>query len=277
MTNATPAVLPVVGAAMQVQHLPAHREWLIADQRDLEIQDPAWPDFPDRDATALKAEIKAQLDGYTGRMGVHGPFLGFDLAGFDRLVREATQTRLLKTLDFCAEIGATHMVMHSPVNFLGTPYLPFTPDMGQGAELMVVQNTLAPVIAHAEQLKVTLVIENIFDKLPALWVALSRNMNSEYVRCSLDVGHAFINHLLGAPTPDYWAAEAGTLLGHVHLQDTDGFADRHWAPGEGRISFMALFNALAKVENQPRLILELADYSKIISSAAYFAAQGWAR
>ena len=32
------------------------------------------------------------------------------------------------------------------------------------------------------------------------------------------------------------SSAAGDTLAHVHLQDTDGYADRHWAPGEGNIS-----------------------------------------
>lgn len=72
-----------------------------------------------------------------------------------------------------------------------------------------------------------LVIETIYDRDPVLWMELVMSFNSDCVRACVDVGHVFINHKLGAPPPDYWLKEAGKLLAHVHLHDSDGFADRH--------------------------------------------------
>jgi hypothetical protein len=39
--------LPVLGAAMPIAQIEEYREWLIADQRDLEIQDACLPDTLD--------------------------------------------------------------------------------------------------------------------------------------------------------------------------------------------------------------------------------------
>lgn len=44
---------------------------------------------------------------------------------------------------------------------------------------------------------------------------------------------------------------------HVHLQDVDGYADRHWHPGEGRIACGPVFAALAGLSEAPRLTLEV--------------------
>jgi sugar phosphate isomerase/epimerase len=63
----------------------------------------------------------------------------------------------------------------------------------------------------------------------------------------------------GAPTPDQYVAAAGSYLAHVHLQDSDGYIDRHWLPGEGDIGFKALFAELAKLDQEPRLIIEVKD------------------
>ncbi len=41
--------LPVVGAAMRIATLPTYREWLLREQRDVEIQDPVYPTALDGD------------------------------------------------------------------------------------------------------------------------------------------------------------------------------------------------------------------------------------
>jgi sugar phosphate isomerase/epimerase len=82
---------------------------------------------------------------------------------------------------------------------------------------------------------------------------------------------------IGGPTPDQWVREAGELLEHVHLQDSDGHLDRHWMPGRGNINWYALFEALGSLPQCPRLILEVRNTSEILGGAAFLAAQGLVR
>lgn len=249
--------LLVVGAAMRSQTLPQYRDWLLEKQRDLEIQDAAYPDFLDGDWQPTAQEIRAQLDGYTGRVGIHAPFYSLPIAAFDSKVRAAVIERFKQSLEFCASIGGTHMVLHSPLQFLGTPFIDEinTPEMMLFRDSFV--KTMSEIVVQAEQHGCTLVIENIFDKDPAVLLNVVRMLNSDHVRMSVDTGHAYINHKLGAPTPDYWVMAAGSLLGHVHLQDTDGYADRHWSVGDGEIKWRSVFTALASLPQRPRLILEV--------------------
>jgi len=189
--------------------------------------------------------IRDSLPGYTGRLGVHGPFWGLPLAAFDPEIQKVVQKRLLQSLDYCEAVGATHMVVHSPeavgathmvvhspYQLLGDPVITSATDLGIGDSKALAMDTLLPAVKRAEQIGCTLVIECIFDRHPLVLVDFVRSFQSEFVRMSVDVGHAFINHTWqGAPPPDIWVREAGSLLGHVHLQDTDGWSDRHWAPG----------------------------------------------
>jgi len=67
---------------------------------------------------------------------------------------------------------------------------------------------------------------------------------------------------------------AGEMLEHIHLQDADGFADRHWALGEGTIRWHAVFRAIAALQVKPRLILELRDKVGIPPSMALLESLG---
>lgn len=269
--------LPFVGAAMPSRMLGEYREWLIADQRDLEIQDPAMPEVLDGGWQPLVRQIRDQLDGYSGRLGIHGPFMSLSLLGYDPKIRAVVAERFRQALAFAAELGASHMVIHSPFIFFGSPFLPHSPGAGLSDQIGLIAATLEPIVPLAEQARCTLVIENIQDTNPAPLLAVVRSFGSDYVRMSLDTGHALITHRIGGPTPDQWVREAGPLLGHVHLQDSDGQLDRHWVPGDGNLNWYALFEALGELQHSPRLILELRSHGEIRRGADYLAARGLVR
>jgi sugar phosphate isomerase/epimerase len=110
---------------------------------------------------------------------------------------------------------------------------------------------------------------------PHARVELAKSFNSESVKVSLDTGHA--NYAFGSThgqPVDYYVRAAGDMLAHVHLHDTDGHADRHWAPGEGNIAWMEVFRALSHLTSQPRLILELRDRSRLRAGADYLIGLG---
>ncbi len=64
---------------------------------------------------------------------------------------------------------------------------------------------------------------------------------------------------------------------HVHLQDTDGHADRHWAPGEGYIPLGRGVSGAWPDQRQPRLILELRDKEKVRAGADHLIRLGLAQ
>lgn len=271
------ATRPVLGAAMPIEALGRYRDWLLAEQRDLEIQDAFNPAVLDGDQASLLHQARAALAGFTGRLGIHGPFDGFQLNSRDPQVRALAGRRLRQALEFGAELGATHMVIHSPLIFFGSPFLPQGAGWDLADHIASVQATLEPIVPFAEQLGCMLVIENILDKNPAPLLAIIRAFDSPVVRMSLDTGHAFITHQAGGPPPDQWVREAGDLLAHLHLQDSDGQIDRHWSPGDGAINWFALFEALGTLTHRPRLILEVRNKDEIGRGAAYLAGRGLAR
>jgi sugar phosphate isomerase/epimerase len=268
--------LPVLGAALSIKSIPAHREWLLERQRDLEIQDFIRTDLLDGDWRSTANEIKRMLDGHKGRLGIHGPFWGFKIDSQDPLIRRAVTKRLLQGLEVAEFLGATHMVIHSPFTTWDHNNLDMTPE--NRADLVErVSATLGDVIARAEQSNCEIVIENIEDKDPKDRVRLAQALGSAKVRVSLDTGHAnYAHHSTGAPPVDYYVDAAGDMLAHVHLQDTDGYADRHWAPGDGNIRWAAVFRALGRLNSKPRLILELRDHDRVRAGAAHLKALGLA-
>lgn len=269
--------IPAIGAALRIGDLAEFRDWLIEAQRDLELQDFVDAGLLEGDWQGAVDEAIRLLDGHEGRVGIHGPFRGFTIATPDPDVQEIVRRRMARGLDVCERLGATQMVVHSPFttwDWHNTPVLP-------GARDRLVEAAhacLGAAVKRAEDVGVLLVIENIEDVDPADRRDLAASFGSGAVKLSLDTGHAaYAFGRTGAPPVDAFVRSAGDGLAHVHLQDTDLFADRHWALGDGLIRWKEVFRALVEAAPDARLILELRDKRGVATSMRYLETLGLGR
>ncbi len=268
---------PLLGCATELPFLAMHRDWIVGSQRDLEIQDFCEPGVLDGDWRALVDANLKLLDGYRGRLGVHGPFWGFVIDCRDSEVLKAMRARLDLGLEVCARLGATQMVVHSPFDAWADHNFRAYPEERGKAIARTVEN-MAPVVARAAALGVELVIENIQDRDPAARAELAAAFGSPLVRLSIDTGHAnYAHRVTGAPPPAAFVKAAGEALAHMHLQDTDGFADHHWHPGEGDIAWADVFAELSRLQARPRLIIEVKDFAGLRKGADWLTGRGLAR
>ena len=266
--------IPVIGAALAVDELAVFRDWIMEKDRDLELQTFHDPAVITGDWQPHADHARRMLEGHKGRLGVHGPFWGFTIHSRDPDVRRIVAHRMQTGLDICAAVDATQMVIHSPYSTWDYHNL----DNNPGAREALIENThdtMRAAVARAEDQGVTLVVENIEDIDPMDRLRLVQSFNSPAVRLSIDTGHAeYARGSTGAPPVDYFVTAAGEMLDHVHLQDADGHADRHWAIGEGTVLWPSVFRALGRLTVQPRLILELRDKAGIMGSMDYLATRG---
>ncbi|MFQ5438151.1 MAG: sugar phosphate isomerase/epimerase family protein, partial [Paracoccaceae bacterium] len=257
----------IIGAALSVIDLPKFRPWLLEKPRDLELQDFCFSSVLNGDWSPIVDAAKVALDGFEGRVGIHGPFSGFDIDTRDEDVRAIVRKRMDQALDVCAALGAAQMVVHSPYRSWDFRNLDLRP-RGRAQKIDAVHACLSGAVGRAEAQGVTLVIENIQDIDPMDRLHLARSFDSDAVRVSIDTGHAHCVHVTdGAPAVDRFIRLAGDWLGHVHLQDADGFADRHWAVGEGTICWPEVMRAIGDCGAEPHLVLELNDNAGVRASA----------
>ena len=270
---------PRVGAAVMIKDLendPALRSWLIGGNRDCEVQDFLIPKTIAGDWEMSATRAVELLDGHVGRVGIHGPFYGFALDAADPDVREIVKRRLLAGVAAAAKVSGpnrqSHMVVHSPY----TTWDWYNLDTRPGSRAAMIEKVVAimsEAVTRAENEGVTIVIENIEDKDPRDRCTLAAAFNSPAVQVSLDTGHAHYAHgATGAPPVDTFVRVAGAQLAHIHLQDADGYADRHWQIGEGNISWREVFRAIGELDQEPRLILEMSRAETILPSADWLVA-----
>ncbi|MCE1237266.1 MAG: sugar phosphate isomerase/epimerase [Hyphomicrobiales bacterium] len=275
MTNSA-RPLPLLGAALDLDIVELHRDWLFERNRDLELQDFFEAQVLDGDWRERAERAKRVLAGWSGRLGIHGPFWGFKIDSEDPEIRAVVTSRLLQGLEAVEAIGATQMVIHSPYTTWDANNMDYN---RRGRESIVerTHQTLAAVVKRAEDIGCTLVMENIEDKDPHDRVALVKSFDSEAIRVSLDVGHALYAHKsTGAPPVDYYVRAAGSLLHHVHVQDADGHADRHWLPGEGSMLWPAFFKAVADWCETPRLLIEVKNQAGLMKGVGHLTGLGLA-
>ena len=251
--------LPVLGAALNYDDVVTLKDWIFEKDRTLELQDFCPVDSLDDCQDELIAAYKTLLDGFGGVFGIHGPFFDLNLGASDPLIQEAVTKRLLDGITKAEKLGATHMVVHSPFTFWQTlnftNYAFLRPAIFEAA-----QKILAPVVKRAEEIGCCLMLENIDDADPTLRNDLVNAVGSPMMKVSIDTGHAQLAHgQYKAPPVTDFIRVAGSLLGHVHLQDADGYADRHWHPGEGTLPWGAIFKTFGELEVAPRLIIEARD------------------
>ena len=258
-----------IGACLTAPEIEAHRDWLFDEGRDIELQEfqsliGLTTELEDRIAAA-----RAALDGHKGRLGIHGPFRGLDMDNEDPEVQAIVTARYLKALEAADRIGARQMVLHSPFSLWYQNNIFCCPGYGE-AKRENVHRVMGPVVRAAEDKGITLVIENILDVRPETRREMVDSFGSSAIALSIDTGHAHLaRRMSGAPPVDYFVRDAGDQLAHVHLQDLDGHADRHWAPGEGEIEWTAVFRALAECQSAPHLVLELRDKADIPKGFAH--------
>lgn len=263
-----------IGACLKAEEIKDHRDWLFDADRDIELQDFGSYTGLTQELDERIAVAKAALDGHKGRVGIHGPFEGLDMDNKDPEVQPLITARFLKALEAADQVGARQMVLHSPYsrwyqwNRLNKPNYDET-------MLGRLYTVMDKVVKSAEDKGITLVIENILDVDPASRRRMIDSFDSKAIAVSIDTGHAHLaRRMSGAPPVDYFVHDAGDQLQHVHLQDLDGHADRHWAPGEGEIHWPEVFRALGECQSKPHLVLELRRKSDMPAGFKYLESLG---
>ena len=258
-----------VGAALMIETIAEHKDWLTEADRDLEIQDfifyeaykDGWQDTVGR--------AKSAIDGFSGRLGIHGPFPGFHINTTDPEVRDIVSRRLVHGVEAAAALGAQQMVIHSPFDNWSHHHR-LAGKGGNGDIIDAIRAVIDPALKLGEEHGVTMVVENCFDVVPEDRRGLIEAVSSKALALSIDTGHAHLaRYMSGGPPVDCFVRDAGDLLKHVHIQDLDGYADRHWAPGDGSIEWPAVFKALAECDSAPHLVLELRDHKDVPKGFAH--------
>lgn len=176
----------------------------------------------------------------------HAPFMDLSPGGADRRIKEVTADRFSKTIHLAKTFMPETIVFHAGYEkwkFDG--YVDFW--------LKSSLQTWRPLVKEAEDLGVTLAVENIYEETPDPLVALLEEIGSPRFRFCLDTGH---HHLFSKVPLPVWLQALGKYLSEIHLHDNHGEMDEHLPIGEGSFDFDQLFALLSEFRLNPIYTLE---------------------
>ena len=182
-------------------------------------------DFPEWDM-----RVRKSMNGIR-RCILHAPFAELHPCAIDPKVRLVARERFERCAELCRRYGASGMVVHS--GFIPLIYFP---------EWFVEQSAMFFRDFLKDQPEnFRLFIENVLDPEPSPLLDLVQAIGDSRAALCLDVGHA---HAVSKIPVREWLRVLGPHLGHLHLHDNDGSADRHLLPGDGTIGFPDLLDEI---------------------------------
>ncbi|MBI5115997.1 sugar phosphate isomerase/epimerase [Candidatus Poribacteria bacterium] len=193
------------------------------------------------------AELSRLLRDAGIEVAVHGPIHDLNPGSLDVVIRDYTRHCYFKTLAICHALAAKSLVLHLGVN-------PLLPESALNSWLESSILTWKPLVDLAEQLSMTILLENMFVPSPRFLVALKNGLKSHVVKFCFDVGHFNVY----SRTPlNHWLDELGADIAEVHLNDNRGLQDEHLALGKGTIDFRRFFHELRARDAHPRFTVEM--------------------
>jgi sugar phosphate isomerase/epimerase len=189
---------------------------------------------------------------------VHGPIHDLNPGSLDVVIRDYTRHCYFKTLALCHALGADALVLHLGVN-------PLLPESALDEWLDTSVRTWEPIVDMAEQMGLTIRLENMFVPTPRFLVDLKERLTSEAVKICFDICHfkVYSNTSLS-----HWLDQVGEHVEEVHLSDSNGLEDIHLTLGRGKIDFRGFFDELSTRGINPQFTIEMHS-DKFQSSLRY--------
>jgi len=196
-----------------------------------------------------RSEFKAiakRLQKLSCGITLHAPFWDLAPGSLDPLIRQVTSLRLHQFFDLVSIFEPVQIVCHTG----------YDPSHHQGQTEFWLDKSLAlwePLIIRAENSKVPILLENVWENDPGFHLGLLRQIDSPWFGFCLDVGH---QNSFSETDLQTWVRSLADYLRELHLHDNDGTCDAHLPIGQGNIDFLFLFEFLQNRGIKPLLTLE---------------------
>lgn len=179
-------------------------------------------------------EISKKLEKHNLKPSVHAPFNDINISATDRAIIEVTQKRLLKTLELAKILNATGIVVHPGFD-------PYRFRAMEEAWLNSAIKNFELIIKKAEELKIYIAIENIFEETFVYLKKFLEYFKSDFLGHCFDTGHF---NIFSKISLEEWLDNMNSHILSLHLHDNLGYIDQHLPVGEGSFPFLFFFQKL---------------------------------
>lgn len=195
------------------------------------------------------------------RISVHAPFQDLAPGALDDRVLAASRWRLRQAFSCLPIFKPVAVVCH-----LGYETRHYQWD--RETWLLHSAATWKELAARAARYRVTVMLENVYESEPELFLEVINRVGAVNLRVCLDVGH-----LLAFSTGDFdfWLKTLTPVIGQLHLHDNQGDADAHLALGKGRAPLKDILQFMALHKRRPLVTLEPHQEGSLAPSLDYLA------
>ncbi len=126
---------------------------------------------------------KKIIENFSGRISIHGPFIGIRNTHRDYLLKEAVKKRMRLTYEMAKELKPEVLVMHSGI--VGDIKTWQLEDFWLKETIIFWKEE----IKKYEKERIKIVIENLVEEEPDILNKLCNGVNSDFFALCLDIGH----------------------------------------------------------------------------------------
>jgi len=183
-----------------------------------------------------KAEIKTTI---------HLPFMDLSPGALDPWIRDLSIKRIIQAMERATLFEPLNLVLH-------TGYHPFYHREVAEEWKEVFKETLQEILRKAEELDLSLSLENVFEPEPEFLKDILETFKGKVFWC-FDPAHARVFSKKHELT---WLEALYPYLKEIHCHDNRGEIDEHLAIGKGVIEFEKIWEFLKEKEIKPLLVSE---------------------
>ncbi|MEM2958817.1 MAG: sugar phosphate isomerase/epimerase [Candidatus Jordarchaeaceae archaeon] len=220
-------------------------------------------DFEEKEQQKL-ADI---LDSFGFQSSIHAPIWDINIASHITNFRKESVNQVKWSMDLARKLGSRLITLH-PGHMPPYPFILSLRESGKRNFL----ESLQTLMDYSLETGVLIGLENIPISISYCFTLedlLEYVTNFENVNVTLDIAHAYIvskylelqDPARSSIPPENRVAETIRKLGkrliNIHLHDNDGTFDAHKIPGEGKINFKPIMDALKKINYGGLITLEV--------------------
>lgn len=240
--------------SMPVKHFTEYFHHVQNRGLNLELQ-LSWRAF-EEDNEHIWDAILAEKSSRGMELTLHAPFIDMGPGADDPLIREATWTRFAQTAKLAERLRPVAIVVHP-----GYDERRYWMDENGFVNRSV--TTWKRLLEITESTGCVIALENIYEKLPDMLVAVIKKVDSKRFGACFDSGHF---NVFSATSMETWLGEIGGYVKELHLHNNHGGWDEHHGLKNGTFNFRKMFDILGDMGVKPIITLEPHEESGVEES-----------
>lgn len=214
----------------------------------IEINDFFEPDLCDDESKCNKVIERYLNTGLMAKSTMHGCFYDIVPFSYDSLIRDVARKRMIQSMEIAKKLGVRAVIFH-------TNYCPALHSEEYDFSVIDKLSKVLKMLLEAYP-DIDIYLENMFDDTPAIIKAVSEKLKA-YTNYGVCLDWAHVN--VYSKERESWIKELSYYIKHLHLNDNDLEADRHWAVGKGRINWESLKGFLGDRIQTMTVLVETVD------------------